>query len=325
MSFLDALTAAAGGWRRRVAASSALAAALFAAGCTSDRGVAEFAVYESTYAGTAATLTVVLDEFEAVERARSVALIRATGVSPVEPREDRSEAIALNGGFDETFHIADAVYFAPAQVPPATAAFRRALASITAFNAVAGAYADGRAAREVADRLLALAGTVEALAQAVRPEAAVLGLALPGNPVAATAEGVLARALAAGSREAFREAILALHPAIKATLAEFRAAAPRLFSLLTATARDAAKEAHFAGRIAERDAAIAVIENYRAVLSNWVVAIDATDVALEKLVAAIRGEGARSDLLGDLALTVEQAAGLATETRRLLGEIRTRR
>lgn len=304
------------------------------AGCTSDRAIPEFKLYLSTYEATAETVTTVLNEFEGAELDRARDQARRFGMTPLRsstiPAEERPEArrvgrerIRLNGGFDDTFHIEDSVYFASNAVPPITAAFRRAFAAVGAYNDVVDAYAEGRALDEIRAELGGLASAVGALGETLSLGGAVLANLAPGGGLVSSGLGIIDMALEGGSREAFRQAIIALEPEIDSTLATMRGAAPAMFDIITEKRRNAAKDAAAAGNAAEAEKHIEAIEKYRVVLSNWVVALTATEEALDEVVAAIRAPDTALSILSDLTATTQNAAAVTEQTRRLLGEIRT--
>ncbi len=300
-----------------------LLAAMALAGCASERGIPEFQVYQSAFEATEATATAVIDEMEAVEIAVSLELI-GQGFSPLEPERDVSGRIRANGGFDDAFHMVDAVYYATGRTPPVATAFRRALRAVGDFNDAVGAYADGRALDAVRAEFVGLGASLEDLAGSAGIGGA-LGLSVPGGAAAGAAFDVVRGALDAGTKEAFRQAMLDAHPQIDAILAEMRDAAPRIFDLLTRDARNRAKDAITAGRVADRDAAIAEIDRYRVVMSNWVVSLEDARLALAAVIAAIRAPTTAAGLLAELTATVGQAGAVTSQTRRILGEIRAAR
>lgn len=322
-----------GAWCRSIAGRALGPAMLLAvlAGCASERAIPEFKLYLSTYNEASQSVSAVLGELEAVEFERARNHARRFGMTPlrwskvpqerrVEVRKQQLERIRNNGGFDDQFHIEDSVYHATNSTPPITASFRRAFAAIGAYNAVLDAYAEGRALEEVEAELGGLAAAIGALGEALSISSGILGGALPGGQLVAAFD-IVETALEAGSKEAFREAVIELEPKIDQTLSEMRAASPAIFQLLTARLRNEVKDANTpeAG-----EQAVDAIEKYRTVMSNWVVALDATEAALDRVVAAIRAPGTTVSLLSDLTATTANAASVAQQTRRLIGEIRTR-
>jgi hypothetical protein len=300
------------------------------AGCVSNRAIPEFKLYLSTYAESSATVTAVLDEFEGVELKRARDLMQRTGISPLRmgemPATERGgklksgrERIQTNG-FDVLFHIEDAVYHAANSTPPITKAFRRAFAAVGAYNTALDAYAEGRALDEVKTELSALGGAIGALGDALGGAAKIGSMFAPGGGLVSAGLSIIDNALEAGSKEAFRNALIDLEPTMQQILGEMREAAPAMFELMTSTARAAVKDAPNAEARAPK---IQEIEKYRAVMSNWVVALDAASDALASVVVAIKTPDTALSLLSDLSLTAANAASVADGTRRLLGEIRT--
>lgn len=309
------------------------------AGCASNRAIPEFALYLSTYEAAAATVDTVLNEFEGVERERSLNLARNDGITPIRLHKlirDRAdgtltrasleaelaasrERIEANNGFDDRFHPIDSVYYATNQPPPVTAAFRRSFAAIGAYNDVLEVYAEGRALDDLKNEAVGLAGSINRLAEVVGAGSTVLQLTLPGGPLIGTGLEIVTAMGQAGSREAFRREIVRLQPAIDETLVTMREASPRMFRLFTSRLRDRVKDADTP---AEED--LEAIEKYRVVMSNWVVALNSTQAALQRVVDAISAPTTPGSLLADLTATTESAAAVAEPTRRLLGEIRNR-
>lgn len=312
------------------------------AGCVSARGLAEFRLYRSTYEAAEVTVRAILDEFEGVERERSLNLARTIGLTPIRVRELKIESksdsefsaalnlmtqegaarISANGGFDDRFHPIDSVYHATNQAPPATASFRRAFAAIGSYNEILAAYAEGRALDELKAQTEGLASSIGALAEALGAGSDLLGIALPGGSLVSTGLGIVTTALEAGTRQAFRDEIVRLEPVIDDTLQTMRDASPHMFGLFTSKLRGEAKDAPAGSK--ERAMAIEAIEAYRTVMSNWVVALSATEDALQGVIVAIRAPATPGSVIADISAASENAASVAGQTRRLLGEIRTR-
>ena len=301
-------------------------------GCASSRGIPEFQVYRSTFESTEATLSAVIDAFEPVERETTARLARTIGYTPLRflaetPTEaemaEAAERINDNAGFDPDFHIVDAVYYADGQAPPTTAAFRNALAAVRHFNDAAAAYAEGRALDQIEGQLLDLQRALGTLAGVVTDGSDLLPVPLPGGAAVSTALEVLDQALLSGQRAAFRDAIREIAPIIDTELLlPMRNAAPSMFRLLSGPAQDAAVDADDDGDTVERDRQVAIVERYRIVMSNWVISLDATRGALQRVVAAIDAPDTPASLLGDLTATIENTAAVAATTRRLLADIR---
>ena len=319
------------GRARALRSFGALLFLLMFAGCVSNRAIPEFKLYLSTYDEASQTVNAVLDEFEGVELERARDHAKRFGMTPLRWKgvetEDRKQARAAglkriegNGGFDDAFHIKDSVYHATNATPPITAAFRRAWAAVGAYNRVLDAYAEGRGLDEIKGELGGLASAIGSLGEAAKTGSDILGMAVPGGSLVSSGLQVVNAALEAGNKEAFRNALIDLQPEMDATLDEMREAAPALFDLLTAKRRNEVKDAVDQG---VKDQGIEAIEKYRTVMSNWVVAINATELALDRVVAAIQAPDTAFSLLSDLTATTTNAAAVTAQTRRLLGEIRT--
>lgn len=318
----------------RVMTTACLATTLLAS-CVSNKGVPEFQVYRQTFEATETTVRSVIDAFEPVERAKSIQAMRTQGYSPLrylaekpdaQERVDAVQRIRDNAGFDPNFHVVDAVYFAVGQSPPATAAFLNALEVVRAYNDVLQAYIEGRAFDEIEGQLAGLQRSLEGFLESVGAASQLAGVVLPVGEALGTAVQMVKNALRAGQRAAFRNAIREIGPIIDSEiLLRMRDAAPSMFRLLSRSAQGAATDAADDGDTAERDRQVAIVENYRTVMSNWVVSLDASRTALQRTVAATQEEDTPASLLGDLILTVDTVSAMARGTRTLLGEIRTAR
>lgn len=306
------------------------------AGCASDRAIPEFHLYAATYEATSETVNAVLDEFEAVERERVQNQFAKTGTTPLrlndlEPvdvakaMDDGAKRVRDNGGYFDGFFVADSIYFASDATPPTTAAFRRAFRAVGAYNEALAALAEGRSVDQIAGQFGGLLTQVNGLAETIGLGAGILSSVAPGGALATAGLNLIKSAIEAGSKEAFRDAAKDLQPIVSKTLTEMRDAAPPMFDLMSSRARSAAKEAAFAGNETERDAQVEIIENYRVVMSNWVVSLDATDRALKQVVAAIDAPTTPASILGDLTTATQNAAAIVNQTRQALGAIRTAR
>jgi len=316
--------------RQRMAVACLL---VMVGGCVSTAGLPEFRAYQDAFTQAEAASAAILDELAVAEREAARRLIRsgqepvttvpavaaeavggaAVTSSPALSRTDRARI--ERDGFDDRFYVRDAVYQADLGDPPGTAAIRRSLDSVAAFNAVVLAYAEGRALDELKAQAGVLATDVSAALSAVALPLGVPGLALPGLlPALKLVQEGADAALQAASREAFREAVLARQPTIDAILVEVRDTAPTIFSLLTRGLSRAAKDLRDEDRAAEAEAAVVKIESYRRLLANWVILLDQTRSALAATIVAIKGPRDQTAALADVA---RSTAGLRERTARI--------
>jgi hypothetical protein len=315
--------------------------AVLAAACASTAGLPEFRVYQATFDRALATSDQILDELAVAERQSALRLVAkgkepvvdveavagalagggATGASvTTDPRTP--ERIIEAGGFDEKFYVRDAVYVAELGDPPGTAAIRRALRSVADFNDVVLAYGEGRALDELKAQAAVLAAESRSALQAA---SLVVGTGLSttglGPALGIVREGADV-ALQAASREAFRDAVVALQPNVDAILVDIRDTTPTIFSFLTRDLADSAKDLRDADQQAAADAAVARIEAYRRLISNWVIMLEETRAALAATVAAITGPREQSAALADLARSVGDIGARSARINTLLVELR---
>jgi hypothetical protein len=295
-----------------------------AGGCVSTTGLPEFRAYQSAFDQAFAASTQILDELAVAERAAALRLI-AAGRDPVtqDPPTPRSDPAQLRSdGFDPQFYVVDSVYETGLGDPPGTAAIRRALATVADFNNLLLAYGEGRGLDELKAQASAVAAEGTAAAGAA---ALALGtpLAIPALPAALglVNEG-LDVALRAASRAAFRDALVARAPDIDAILEDVRDTAPTVFSLLTRDVANRAKDLRDDGRDAEAAEAVARIDAYRKLLSNWVLMLEQTQAALAATVAAVTGPPDQVGRLSDLAQSATELRARSARIGALLVDLR---
>lgn len=294
------------------------------AGCASTTGLREFRVYQSAFDKADAASAQILDELAVAEREAAQRLI-AAGKDPVkvDPPTSRPSAQMLRSqGFDQSFYIVDSVYETDIGDPPGTAAIRRSLRAVADFNTIVLAYGEGRGL----DELKASANLVATQATAAASAVALAAGTTLAIPALAPALGLVNEgmdvALQAASRAAFRDAVVARQPAVDQILVGVRDTAPEVFSLLTRNIATDAKNAWEDRRTADLQAAVAKLDGYRKLISNWVIMLEQTRQALALAVAAIEGPPDQVAALADVAQGAAELRDRSTRINRLLVELR---
>lgn len=266
------------------------------AGCATDRGVAEFDAYRTAFQAAEQTSEAILDRLSIAER----------------------KVFEISHDFDpETggFAVADAAYIASAGDPPATAAFRRAIRAVGAYNDALYGLSSGQTAAAIGGRLTQLS----ALAKAATAPAGALavGGAGPAGAAAAVDAAVAAvqplTATLAGfwTRAAFQAELQARAPQIRAVLVQVRDGAGVVFAAL----QDAV--------VLGTDSVLsksekAGIVTTRQLVANWVVMLGIGISAFDEAVTAA-GDGPAG--IGGLLELSRQLADAVRETRRNLAGI----
>ena len=257
--------------------------------CTTYRGLAEFDAYRSAFDKSYETGNAVLDLL--AQKERSLYL-----------KTYPPQALA----FDPDL----ASYYVDTVDPPSTAVFRRSLTTVKAYNDVLYGLASGEAAEALSARLLGLGTSVtaagretrELLAGGVMPKAAASTVRTLDARLSAAGE-LVTFALKYKSRADFRRFALDYHDECQQILLTLREGARDVFPILTAEEVDSITSD------------MKKIPIYRKLLSDWVLSIDATIVALERVNAALKADASALDAsiagLTRSAIELEAAAGAA--------------
>jgi hypothetical protein len=260
------------------------AVALMSAGCASYKGVAEFTVYVDSYKAAADLGADILDRVAVGER-------KLYGYAhPFDPKLTP---------FDPDV----AGYYVTAVDPPATAAYRKTVQAVAAYNEALHGLAGGADAAALAGKITRLsaigAGAASDLAAigAAGPTsggAAGVAAATAVNTVLAGLEPLTAEAFGFAFRERYRERLIDQAPTIRKAIAASRSTTPALFDalrfpLITAADADPARRGQLTAAEAEQ------IRISNTLLSTWVVLLDASAGALDVAVNAVtRDDGAGS-------------------------------
>jgi hypothetical protein len=282
--------------------AAALAVSLTA--CVTFRGVSEFDSYRRAYESAHSVGSRILDQLAAAER-------HAYAVG-------YPETYAQTGVI-RPFVPDDAAYYATGVDPPGTAAFRRALDMVNAYNDLLYGLASGETANMLSAKLTEFGAQVFATAVEVRTAAGAqgsgaltnligaLGLAETGGPF----QNVAGLAFRFATREAFRGYVDDYYLPVRRTLEALRNDTPTIFFALNF----GTIQQYNLGELAD-DVAVARITNNRALLSDWVLLLDASTSALDRAYAALSGSPSLIDAVGGMtaaAIEIELVARSARE------------
>jgi hypothetical protein len=240
---------------------------LFLACCAT--GVGEFETYRSSFEKTYSTSTAILDQLAVQERALFVR------------RHPAGSSLA-----NATFDPAQATYYSDAADPPGTAAFRRALNTVKAYNDLLYGLETGQTAATLTSKVAALESQATSTITAATgligiPQFKAVGVAI--NSAFAEVQPFLQLGLTFRSQEEFRAYVQRYYPAVRALLLELRHGTTAIFPVLTAAINR--KSFDPSGGPSSDD--IKKIEGYRKLLSDWVIMIDASIKGLDEAKAAV--------------------------------------
>jgi hypothetical protein len=258
-----------GRWGRAIS----VAACLALGACGLSQGIAEFEIYRAAFEKTYGTSTAILDQLAVQERE----LFLRSRQGRIDP---------TNVKFDPNL----ARYYTDTTDPPGTAAYRRALETVKAYNDLLYGLASGQTAEALVSKLGELNSKV---GEAAGEVGALLGGPAQGDLLAATTAlnqvfGQIAPFVRLGltfrSREEFRVYIVQNYPTVRDLLAELRRGTRAIFPVLTAATVRRMRNAPTGGLTADETKKL---ETYRKLLADWVILIDATLKSLDNVVAAV--------------------------------------
>lgn len=264
-------------WRRAYAwrrAAPVIACILLAA-CGLSQGIAEFELYRSAFEKTYGTSTAILDQLAVQERELFL-------------RSRRGRIDPTNVRFDPNL----ARYYTDTTDPPGTAAFRRALDTVKAYNDLLYGLVSGQTSEALVGKL----GELNAKAGEAAGEAgALLGVA-QGDLLAATTAlnqvftqiaPFLRVGLTLRSREEFRLYAVEYYPIVRGLLVELRQGTRAVFPVLTAATLRRFRNAP-AGTLTADE--LKKLDTYRKLLADWVILIDATIKSLDNVKVAVEAD-----------------------------------
>ncbi len=323
---------------------SLLCGALMAAGCATKPPLAEVRIVGKAFDDLNAASQPLIDDLALAERTQGKAAAedraRERAVDPAGGpggRTARPAPGAAGGGSDSGacgqillvggekegwpavqngFCPPDSYYYSELADPPATRAFRHALAAIGAYTRLLLLLAEGGNLEQARGQLQALAGNLGTALQAV----GVTGAGLLARPVLEALNPLIELAARDANAEELERVVRNEAPKVIALLEALRDAAPELFTTLAETSMARFNESPDSQVVARAEAAR--IEAYRVAVSNYVVLLDQYGRLLNELVAVYsRAKGSLS--LGYLAEQSAELSARAEAWRRSLASLRS--
>ena len=252
--------------RNRFVILAILTATLVA--CVSSRGIQEFTTYRTAFDRTNDTANAILDQLAIQERA----LFRAT-----------------SGHVFQEFNPDAATYYTDAGDPPGTGAFRNALATVDAYNDLLFALATGQSAASMVSQLGELQVNVN---KALGDVAALAG---HGGQVAAVGAALevgfrklkpfIELGLRYRSRQAFRVFVVENYLTVRQLLLDIRGGTTAIFPILTRSVMERHRGDITSTSLTAEE--VEKVEAYRKLLSDWVLLIDGTIMALDHVNTAL--------------------------------------
>ena len=270
------------------------------AGCVTRAGVAEFEAYSLSFSKVEKAAEPLLSMIAASERSLEKSRI-ADGevVQGVSVRKSRFADISVE------FSPAHAEYFADTADPPFTTALRASLGVMSSYNEIMLSYAKGEGGDAILKEAERLRGN------AIGAVTAVFGTAVIADPKATALVGILTEiaglGLRTGSRESFRQELIAREPDMQRLIDELIASTETIYPLIT---RDLIRKARRSSGDAQA-AELAKIEARRKILAEWVVLMKAAKVLLARSVqsaTSTTGFEARLTASADIAADIQASA-----------------
>jgi|GEM_PF-2184014 len=292
--------------------ATVILSALLLSGCSTYRGVQEFATYQEAFQQARSASDVILDRLAVAERAvwrycaNYTVLIDAGGDATVDPAACKK--------FDKIttpFRTADAAYLIEAGDPPQAGAFRRAMMATAAYSDALGALASGQTADAVSGQIGQLVALASSAASSATPPGAAgsLGAAIGGiNASVAALRAPIAGLFGFVTRAEFRDQLLGQKNAIEGALDGVIDATPAMFKVFLVAEFVATP----AGQTPDPDR---VHEN-RLLLAQWVEMLNAARRALEAATVAAADDTPGG--VGELIVTSQTLSSLAQDFRRTL-------
>lgn len=273
-------------------------------GCVSGRGIQEFSLYQAAFDRANTAANGVLDQLAIRERELFLRRHRV-GV----------DVAAL------TFTPEDARYYADSVDPPGTAAFRRSLATVKAYNDLLYALGTGQTAQALTAKLGELQVSVsKAITEiGVTAGAGAQTAAISGGLSSAfrALESIVRTGLKYRSRAAVRVYLLENYKHVRKILVEIRSGTQDIFPLLA----DAVLRRSRVTGTSPTAEEIAKIETYRKLLSDWVILIDVTIMALDQVYVSMGASQTIASSIAGLNTIAVDLATTAEAARKHLAEL----
>jgi hypothetical protein len=254
-------------WRKKMLPATALVGLLgLLTACATYNGIAEFEAYQRAFNSTYEAGEAILDIV--AEKERRI-FLNAYPPSATNYEPDYAS------------------YYVDSADPPGTAAFRRALNSVRAYNDILYGLASGQTTDALSAKLNSLNTSLSSAANETTQ--LLKAGSLSKEDLAKTIGGLDARvkagieltqfALRYKSREAFRRFAVEFNPVVQDILVSLRDGTQVIFPVLT---RDATASIKGVDEVK--------IAQYRRLLSDWVLGLEVTMVALNRISVAIRAD-----------------------------------
>lgn len=265
--------------------------------CTTYNGIAEFEAYQRAFNNTYETGAAILDIV--AEKERTIFL---NAYPPSSTNYDPDYA----------------AYFVDSVDPPGTAAFRRALNSVRAYNDILYGLASGQTTDALSAKLTSLDAS---LASAAKETAQLLNIGTLQRADLVNTIGSLDARIKAGieltkvvlkyqSRGAFRQFAIEYNPVVQELLMSLRDGTAIIFPVLT---RDAT--ASIAGIDQVK------VSQYRRLLSDWVISLETTMAALNRVGAAIKADATIDSSIAAFTRSAIELEVAAAAARKHLAEL----
>jgi hypothetical protein len=296
------------------------------AGCASRIPLAEVQLVSKSFENLQSASQPLLDDLALAEREQGKRVADKLAHERAEdgPRDnDPCPAVVMTGGEAEGiptvqrgFCARDSYYYSEIGDPPATRAFRRALAAVGDYTELLLILAEGRNLAVAQAQLQSVAGNLGSAIEA----AGVAGAGAIAQSTLGALQPLIDLAAKDANAEELRRVVREEAPKVRALLAALRDAAPAVFNTLS-------EEAFRRFDAAEDNAELAQvqrqrIEGYRVAVSNYVVLLDDYESLLADLIAAYE-RGRRATTLASLAERSADLSARADAWRRTLAALRT--
>lgn len=267
--------------RRRTGIGLLLSALLLGA-CSSDRGVAEFALYREAFQRAHIASDIILDRLAVTERRLWRHCVDFDGLQASDGAGAGCQAFDPIG---TPFRVEHAPYLIESGDPPATAAFRRAVVATASYTEALNRLTNGQSAEAVAGEVAQVAAMAVSAAAAVPagPTAGLMASVAGINGALAGFEAPLAQGLGFVTRAEFRRQLAAEGDTMVRALDGVRAATPAMFRAFLAAEVISAP----AGAGPDLEA----VQEMRIVLASWSELLKASRLALVAAVTAAESEG----------------------------------
>jgi len=254
-----------------------------------------------------------LDDLSIAERARGIknadTLARlhpadnAAQPTPLDPcpkiSQVKAEGVAVQNGFC----IEHSQYYSELTDPPATAAFRSALAAVEGYTNVLLILAEGRNLEAAQAQVQGLVANVGSLVDIAKPG---VGTALAG--LSAALKPVLDIAAKSANSKELARIVKTGAPDAQRVIKELRDAAPEMFTTLTERSLSTLNSLKAPPSAETAKAEAARINAYRVAVSNYVVLLGQYQQLLDQLVDSYDSEGKVITLNGLLQRSTELSA-----------------